>query len=311
MERQLPTADADATLAQRLLQPLGIVLATLAVAVVGWAAVGGLDRGHPAPFTPGPAYSLWRILLGVTAGIAVAAAVFAIPRFLSLRTRYPSASLSALTVLYLLAIAVTALVPRMIGGRIGPSSIRIAVVLVIAAAALWPAAAIIWIVRARVRFVARQTLDSLATTAAHRIEELRYLRSMLITALTILATVVSMSVINTGQLRNARVAAGTAGDYPPAYALLYGAYLAALLAILFIPAHLTWQAAGERVLDAAYPIVRTGAGDTTGLPDGDWEAGRKRLSELIGLSHTATSQFRAAFTTLSPFLTGLLAYFLK
>ncbi|MET8777910.1 hypothetical protein ABZV58_23150 [Nocardia sp. NPDC004654] len=93
----------------------------------------------------------------------------------------------------------TALVPRIVWGRIGSSSIRIAVVLVIAAAALWPAAAIIWIVRARVRFITRQALASLAATAAHRVEELRYLRSMLITALTTLAIVVSMSVINTGQ----------------------------------------------------------------------------------------------------------------
>ncbi|MEV6337119.1 hypothetical protein AB0M12_20640 [Nocardia vinacea] len=311
MEPELPTIDLNKTVAQRFYYPIGIVVLTIAAAGAGWLIVGGLDHGRNAPFSTGPAYALWRMMIGITVGMAVVGALFTVPMLRALRARYPSASLSALATLYLLAIAGTAAVPRMFWGRIEPSTVRIGITLVLIAAAMWPAVAVIWVVRARVRFIAAQPLDTLATTTAYRIEEIRSLRAALITALTILAMVVSISVLNTGQLRNARIAAGTAGAIPPTYALLYGAVLAGLLAILFVPVHLSWQAAGARILDASYPIVRTDASGDPQLPDDEWTAGRNRLTELMGLGDTATAQFRAAFTTLAPFLTGLLAYFLK
>ncbi|WP_433729939.1 hypothetical protein ACQP0C_01825 [Nocardia sp. CA-129566] len=311
MESELPTVDLNKTFAQRFFAPLGIVLVTVTAAGIGWLVVGGLDRGQRALFVTGPAYALWRMMIGITVAVAVAGTVFIMPVLRELRARYPSASLSALTALYLIAIAGTAAVPRLFWGRIEPSTVRIGIALVLVAVAMWPAVAVIWVVRARVRFLAQQPVDSLVATTAYRIEEIRSLRAALITALTILAMVVSISVLNTGQLRNARIAAGTAADIPPTYALLYGAVLAGLLAVLFVPVHLSWQAAGTRILDASYPIVRTDAAGDPRLPDDEWRAGRDRLTELMGLANTATAQFRAAFTTLAPFLTGLLAYFLK
>ncbi|WP_433600677.1 hypothetical protein ACQPXH_02195 [Nocardia sp. CA-135953] len=311
MESELATIDLNKTFAQRFWYPISIVVVTVAAAGAGWLVVGGLDRGRHAPFSDGPAYALWRIMIGITVAMAFAGTLFTVPMLRELRARYPSASLSALTALYLLTIAGTAAMPLMFWGRLQPSAVRIGIALVLVAVAMWPAVAVIWIVRARVRFIAVQPLDTLAATTAHRIEEIRSLRAALITALTILAMVVSISVLNTGQLRNARIAAGTAAEIPPTYALLYGAVLAGLLGILFVPVHLSWQAAGARILDASYPIVRTDASGVPQLPDDEWTAGRNRLTELIGLANTATAQFRAAFTTLAPFLTGLLAYFLK
>jgi hypothetical protein len=66
-------------------------------------------------------------------------------------------------------------------------------------------------------------------------------------------------------------------DYPTAGVIFYGAFLAAMLALLYVPVHLKWRASAEVLREALYPIP---AG---GRPDANWSEGRKRLSELLTL----------------------------
>ncbi|MFE9325891.1 hypothetical protein ACIHDR_31295 [Nocardia sp. NPDC052278] len=72
LESELPTIDLNKTFAQRFWYPIGIVVLTVAAAGACWLIVGGLDRGRHAPFSDGPAYSLWRMMIGITVGMAVA-----------------------------------------------------------------------------------------------------------------------------------------------------------------------------------------------------------------------------------------------
>jgi len=315
----LPTASSPRRSLLRTLFP-----ALSLIAVAGTGVLGGLLVTIPAGTTPEverfvdtDEYRLWRVLIGALLATTVASVVLTVALLRRLKTRYPSARLLPVVVLLAVVsvfVSILSLVSGLhlsaikIPGALGP---RVFAVTVVVVAALFPAVAVIWVVRARVQFLAVSDDSPSVAEANQRLIELRDLRSALNTVLIVLSIAISLTVVVTGQLRNALVKSGPAGaDAPVAYVLLYGAVIAALLGALYLPVYLTWQQCGARLIDALYPIDRTDDLGQPVLPDGEWETNRKRLSDLLTLGATGIGQFKTAFATLAPFLTSLLAYFL-
>lgn len=292
--------------------PLGVAVGLVAAGVLTYelVTVAPAPEGQSATFTTSSGYVVWRLLIVLVVLTSLVGAGVAIPIFADLRRRYPNANLIPLVTVYLAAIAVTGLVPRRLGRVTTALSwnslgLRVAILLVVVAVALAPAAGLIWIVRDRVRGLAHRDVSAPTDPVDKRIDELLALRRTLSTALGIVAGVISLTVVASGQLRLTQIAAGMVpADYPIALVVLYGALFASMLALLYVPVHLKWRDSAEALRDALYPIP------ADGRPDANWSEGRRRLSDLLTLDTGLARPLGAALSILSPFIVSLIGYFL-
>lgn len=112
--------------------------------------------------------------------------------------------------------------------------------------------------------------------------------------------VIGGSVLATGMLRHAMLAAAYANDktFPPSLVLAYGAFFTLLLVVCYVPAHLLVQHAGKRVLETALP-------QTPAATILDW---KKTRAEMIGLLHLEAplqDALKNTIAILAPILAGL------
>jgi hypothetical protein len=330
----LPTSDegSQARVWGRALYPVAIVIVLGAAAYMGALLVTFPRSGITEDIKKlkgTDAYQLWRALMAVLVGFSVATLSVSLPAYRRLRRRYRSAKLTPLNLLYLPCIALAGLFPTLLyPPKFGLNSMttRVLLLVVVIMGAAWPAVASIWVVRPRARYLLICAGADLVRSSKERLEEWRQVRSALASTLTLLASIISLTVIVTGQLRNARIEAGTtdAIKFPVYYVLLYGAVFAAILAAIYLPVYARWQQVGERLVDTLYPLPGPSALRAPGsrpfpgaaghrateLPSKDWEDGRKRLSDFLKLGTTGGAQLKTAFATLAPFLTSLLGYFI-
>jgi hypothetical protein len=265
--------------------------------------------GQSASFTASSGYFVWRLLIVLLVLASLVGAGVAVPLLVYLRRRYPDANLTSLALVYLPGAAASAGL-HWLGWRNKTLAwnllnVRITIVLIIIGLALAPVIGLIWIVRDRVGDLAHRDVAPPTDRADERIKELLALRRTLTTALGILAGVISLTVVATGQLRLTQIAAGApAANWPIALVILYGVFFAAVLALLYVPVSLKWRDSAEVLREALYPTP------TNGRPDATWSEGRNRLSELLTLDSGLAPTLGAAFSVLSPFLVSLLGYFL-
>jgi hypothetical protein len=121
---------------------------------------------------------------------------------------------------------------------------------------------------------------------------------------------VTLATLSKGALRQAIVATGSPADiarFPTEYVLLQGAFFTGLMALLYIPIHARYVAAGEHLVESIFPFTSPGL-DLTDL--GKWQANRRRLEELLLLHSKAVNDVRASVTILAPLATGVISVWL-
>jgi hypothetical protein len=291
--------------------PLATVVGLTLAGLLTFAAVTvpPSPDGLSAAFVASPDYFVWRLVIVLMVLAALAGAAVTAPLLLTIRRRYPQASLLPLALVYPLVIVVAGQLPRLQRLPARPHwndlSSRDFLVLLVVAAAAAPALALLWIVRDRAGVLARDG-GAADEPAGSQIGELLALRRTINTALAVLAGIISLTVVATGQLRVTLVHTGmAASSFPAALVLLYGAFFAGILATLYLPVHLAWRRATERLREAVYPIP------ADGRPGADWSDGRGRLTALLTLDSGVAGALGPAFSVLSPFLVSLLGYFLS
>jgi hypothetical protein len=290
------------------LGPVGLLAGMAGVGTLTFALVTvGAGGPRNASFIASANYLLWRLLVVLLVLTSLVAAAIAWPRLVDVRRRYPSATPTPLVLAYPLGILITAALPWLTQQGLAVQwnmlSVRIGVVVIIVAIAVAPTLGTLWIIRFRVGELARREAIQ-SDEGAARIGELLALRRMAATALSILAAIISLTVINTGQLRHSYLAAGALQpeEWPIAGVILYGAFFAGLLALLYVPVHLRWRDSAEALREALYPIP------SHGRPDAEWSEGRKRLSDLLLLDMGVPGVLGTIFTVGSPLLISLLGY---
>jgi hypothetical protein len=125
-------------------------------------------------------------------------------------------------------------------------------------------------------------------------------RSALLRGGTILGATVGLATLATGALRNALVAAGVQG-VSATLVLAYGAGYTAMLAIVYVPAYLSMQAAGRRILESYLPMQ---------LPDSptydEYQQTRRAWEDLLQLKVGPADSFRIGTAVLAPIVTALI-----
>ncbi|WP_181771121.1 hypothetical protein [Amycolatopsis pittospori] len=183
---------------------------------------------------------------------------------------------------------------------IGVSRTLLALGLVAAA----PAVLGLWLNHTRLRRISR-VLDGETTERERAVDvlgELLECKRANGSCLMVLALIVSTAVIDAGAQRRAFLATGTPKEaFPPEGVLLYGALFTAISLLLYVPVFLAWKARCLRVVDEIYPLP------ADARPTEDWQAGRARLTHLMGTDNTVGKTVTAAFGILAPLLTGVLS----
>lgn len=291
--------------------PIAVVLALVLAGLSTFAlvTVPPAAEGSSAAFVSSSGYFVWRLLIVFLMLASLIGAVVAGPMFLELRRRYRSANLASLALAYALGLVIVVglhlLAWRNMSLTWNMLNARIAVLLVLVAVASIPPVGLIWLVRDRVHRLAGEDRPAVTDPVDRRIEELLALRRTSITALGILAGVISLTVVVTGQLRLAQIAVGAPPEkWPIAAVILYGAFFAAILGLLYVPLYLKWRDNAEALRVQLYPIP------ADGRPDAAWSEGRRRLSDLLTLDTGLVGSLGPILSVLSPFLISILGYFL-
>ncbi|HEX6359910.1 hypothetical protein [Actinophytocola sp.] len=120
-----------------------------------------------------------------------------------------------------------------------------------------------------------------------------------------LSLIASTGLINTAVLRKAHIAHGLEPElFPVALILAYGGVLSGIVALIYIPAFLTWRDKATALVNTAYPVPKDAQ------PTEEWTDGRTRLTELISPENPITKTVGTALSILAPFATAVLAYYL-
>ncbi len=117
--------------------------------------------------------------------------------------------------------------------------------------------------------------------------------------LAVLALVIGGNILAVAAFRGALLAYAPQPPLQPVVLLVYGVMMTGLLALLYVPAYLAWQAKARALRDALYPIPRDGH------PAHDWYIGRGDLEGLLNLKVNAAAAFTTSLGLLTPFASSL------
>jgi hypothetical protein len=126
------------------------------------------------------------------------------------------------------------------------------------------------------------------------------IRGQLQRFLAVLALVIGGNVLTVGAFRNAMLADAPQLTLEPNILLVYGAMMTGLLALLHVPAYLSWQTRAGELRDELYPLP------PDGRPNHDWYLGRSDLEGLLNLKVNAGAAFVTGLGLLAPFATSLI-----
>ena len=131
------------------------------------------------------------------------------------------------------------------------------------------------------------------------VRSFRHDRAALLRAGSILGATVGLATLATGALRNAMLANGNEA-ISATMVLAYGAGYTAMLAIVYVPAYMTMQLAGQRIRDAFAPM------ELPGSPTYD-EYVKRRIAweELLQFKANAADSLRIGTAVLAPIVTGV------
>ena len=123
--------------------------------------------------------------------------------------------------------------------------------------------------------------------------------------LALLGGFVGLSVLATGALRNAELAAGI--EFPSENVILYGAFFTALVAAIYVPAFAAVEKLAGRILDTAFPIPTIGDGDQTPIDAVERLRHRDVYGNALQVGGTAKGNLEGVLMVLTPVLTALFA----
>ena len=282
--------------------------------VVLWGAVAGWLLGQAVLFadywTWDPSYRdrandgtfiLWAIAISAQ----TMAWVLALPLIRSIKRRWaPHGEAAthevrwATAALILFAVAI-AVVPALTGPdlpdtvphrsfKLGLLNLGAFTIAIYAARAIWHAAD-------QLRDLGMASVANLAALERHRA-----VRSDLERLLGVLGALVSLGVIASAALHALTVDVDPENALPVQAVIAYGIVLSVILALTYIPAHLTMLEAGTRIRDRIAPLFEVG---DPGFLDRLDE--RDRIAHYLGLDVPVSVRFRGAVVILGPLLGSL------
>lgn len=179
---------------------------------------------------------------------------------------------------------------------------RVLVLLALVAAA--PTVLGLWLVNTRLRRISEAlTAPTDPPTRADAVlADLIDCRRATGVCLTVLATIVTVAVVDSGAQRKAFLATGIPPEkFPPEWVLLYGALFTAISLLLYVPTYVTWRSRCMLFVDQCYPLP------ADARPTAEWAEGRTRLISALGAEVTVAKSLTAAFGLLAPLAVSVLS----
>lgn len=155
----------------------------------------------------------------------------------------------------------------------------------------------IWLTHAAIR----EPFDQ-AAQAGSDIKEYIRLRDYLKRFLAAFGALLSLFTLAGAAFRAAALASGAVheGSYPPVLLILLGVYYTLLIAVVYLPAHLSLAWLGQRLLDRYFALPSPGSEGWA-----EKHAGRKQLEGLLELEVSGAQRLVTSLTLLSPFVSGI------
>ena len=159
--------------------------------------------------------------------------------------------------------------------------------------------------QARAKSITISRQSPRALPRAQILSDLLFLRTMLLTLLLIVGSVIGIAVLAIGALRLAILAARTAnGDavaYPIDTVVVNGLFYSALLALFYVPAYFNLQDAARMYLNEVFPVPGKGYYDHAQYEN------RSNLESLLKIEATVQETLKTGIAIASPLLGVLVA----
>lgn len=164
-----------------------------------------------------------------------------------------------------------------------------------------PALAGVALVHERVRHRSGAPIDraEVAVVLDARAEVLRFL--------SVAGAVIGLAILAAGALQRATVAGAfvPADRFPQEAVLLYGAFFTALLALVYVPAHLVLQRQAQRVRDHHFPLADMPAPDSAEAKA--WLERRAAFGDLLAVDGSPLRQLEASLFIVTPLVSAILS----
>jgi hypothetical protein len=302
---------------------LALVGASLPLAIIYW---GHWTRPFPPsarPFTATGQFDLWLFLLAAQTALW---ALALIPLTTSLRALWrfgrgqwyriaASTTMLALGILVVVVVTVSRASERPY--PLPSHVLKLTIIVLIGSMVALVGGMTMALVNAALRALAQTDLDT-ERAKRNSAQTLLMLRDCLQRMLGVEGAIIGAAVLATAGLRNAVLAYGaTVGahpllyphtpvpHFPPEEVLIYGAAFSALLALFWAPIYGRMTTVATRICDAFAPPVASDESWT------NWEERRTSIAEYLGLTTSATANFRSTVAILTPLLSALLGLLLK
>jgi hypothetical protein len=291
----LPTADRSPPVSGRV-----VLLAALASAGATLLLLR-LGSGHtPASrrFAKLPEFDVWIWIYAAYVGTAAALGIASFPAFWRLaRTTGRHAAVLAVVAWPVLGVLALLFGPHALGKSIPLwlGSWRSNTANAIGGVFITPAFAGLLLIQARLSALARETFSGAnEDEAGGLIVELSWLRTAMLRFLTNFAALLTIGLFGLGALRLAELAFDPRADVPILRLLTFGGLTTALIALIFIPAYVTWQERVSELRDALHPVPNDGR------PAHEWFQARDDFDTLLTAKASAGQVLATTFSVLAP-----------
>ncbi len=300
-------------------------------------AIGGFRVGlwivklahaeNGSDFTSTPQFRVWSAMAGALVALAAVIFLYSAAILRTLRARFcEDAGLARLTAVYLVFAGLIFWVTMIFGS---PDTSRVAdynmpriFFLLLGLVVSAPSIMGIWLIGLALIRKKDQTKQLSPTSQGHSgasahcdlperkqvLCGLMLARIKLLALLSAVGSLIGVTVLTTGALRNAllavKAADGKAVEYPIEYVLIYGLFFSALLAAVYAPVYFRLQDASRDYIERVLPLPDAGHYTSDGYTD------RDNLGKLLHIDASVQETFQTGLAIIAPLMATLLSILL-
>ncbi len=298
-DRRPGPTGARSILAPALATLLFVLVLLVVTALLAWPTATTLEG---TPYGEEPAFRLWALVTAsaMLVWLLISARLRRLGR--AWKPHHPSTGRWAPPVLYAaLAVAVCVVLRAFLAAPLTPPlplalAARWWLVLIVGLVAAGPAVLGLWLVYLRLRDLSAALPHRGApTVTGESMHHLRALWGYAQQCLGGLVLIVTTGVVATGLLGKALLATGySLAQAPAAWLLVFGGFLTAISALVYIPFVISWRSFVARLVKVVYPLPESG------LPTDEWLGDRNRLRGFLHGDAPLKQTVAGVFGVLAP-----------
>jgi hypothetical protein len=281
------------------------------LAGLGIAHLAHAENG--SNFTVTPQFKIWSSMTGAVIAVGFVIFVYSSSILLLLRSRFPQDStwrqlIGSYTIFIALIFSVTIIFGSPDTSSVANYAATRTLLVLLSLLAAAPSIMGIWTIDWALSRMKDQIKQANKSQLKQILSDLILTRTKLLTLLSAIGALLGVSVLATGALRNAVLAAKPTNskvvEYPIEYVLLYGLFFSALIVVVYVPAYFRLQDRSRDYIEMVFPLPDQGHYSS------DDYTNRENLGKLLRIDASLQETLQTGLAIIAPLMATLLSLLL-